>query len=454
MDEHDLSQQPNAETPGEVTPPSPEPAPVIVPEPAPASQPVVPSAAPEASASYTAPEPPQAPAPYTAPLPPAPEPQRPRGARAGLIITLSLLLAIIAGGVSGAAVTRYLTPASSSSSGPSQVRVVGATTDEPAAAAAAVALPSVVNIDVRSDTTSAAGLPNGHPSVPSGGTGSGVAYKSAPGGGTYVITNDHVVTGAKTIMVTPASGEALSATLVGTDPQTDIAVVKVSKALPLITLGDSEKLVVGQMVVAIGSPFGLQHSVSSGIVSAVHRAITGGLGNGPTSANPLVDAIQTDAAINPGNSGGALVDRRGLLVGINSAIFSDTGQNAGIGFAIPVKTAVTIADQLIATGTAKHPFLGITGQTVDSTLAKAQNLPVEQGALVQGVFSGTGAAKAGMKVGDIIVAIDGQPVRSMSDVILDTRRANIGDTLRIDVYRGSSKMTLQVVVGDKPATVN
>jgi putative serine protease PepD len=395
---------------------------------------------------------PAAPQPSEPPQPPPAAPVlvgSPRS-RGWLVFVTSLIAAVLAGGIAGAVVSRSLAPQPAVS----QISVVGSATEEPAAAAAAVALPSVVNIDVRGQGT-ASGLPSGHPSVPSGGTGSGVAYKAAPGGGTYIITNDHVVSGAKTIVVTPASGDALDATLVGTDPQTDVAVVKVSGTIPLVKLGDSEKLVVGQMVVAIGSPFGLQHSVSSGIVSAVHRAITGSYTqNGPASANPLVDAIQTDAAINPGNSGGALVDRHGSLVGINSAIFSDTGQSAGIGFAIPVKTAASIADQLIATGRAKHPFLGITGLTVDATLATQRKLPVTQGALIESIITGTGAAKAGLKAGDIIVAVNGEAVRSMSDVILDTRRANVGDTVSLVIWRGTAKTTIKVVVGDKPASVN
>ena len=210
---------------------------------------------------------------------------------------------------------------------------------------------------------------------------------------------------------------------------------------------------VGQMVVAIGSPFGLQHSVSSGIVSALHRALPGSSGTGTTQTYPLVDVIQTDAAINPGNSGGALVDRRGLLVGINTAIYSDTGENAGIGFAIPIATAQRIAGELIAGGAAKHPFLGVEGQTVDEALAKERKLPVTEGAIIEKVLPGTGAEKAGLKQGDIVVALDGEPVRTMDDLILRVRRTQVGDRVKLDIWRDGKKTSLEMVVGDKPAAL-
>jgi S1-C subfamily serine protease len=370
-----------------------------------------------------------------------------------VVVALSLVVSLLAGGAAGYGAARVVGGPAIPSGG--QVRVVGATTDEPVAAAAAAALPSVVNIDVRSapatPTAGANGLPQGHPSVPQAGTGSGVAFQPTPDGGTYVLTNNHVVEGADTITVTPADGARLRATVVGRDPETDIAVVKVGTKLPTIGLGDSEKLVVGQMVVAIGSPFGLQHSVSSGIVSALHRALPGGSGSGTTQTYPLVDVIQTDAAINPGNSGGALVDRHGLLVGINTAIYSDTGQNAGIGFAIPIATAKRIAGDLIAGGAAKHPFLGVEGMTVDEDLAKERTLPVTEGAIIEKVLPGTGAEKAGLQVGDIVVALDGEAVRTMDDLILRVRRTRVGDRVKLDIWRSGKKTTIEMVVGDKPA---
>lgn len=370
----------------------------------------------------------------------------------GCTIALAcVLVATVVGGVAGVAASRWFddshNPASQTASSPIS------STQEPVAAAAVMALPSVVNIDVTSSKATSSGLPNGHPDVPTGGTGSGVAYKAAPDGGTYIITNDHVVDGATTIVVTPADGERYDATLVGRDPETDIAVVRISKALPLASVGDSEKLVVGQMVVAIGSPFGLQHSVSSGVVSALHRSLTNNYSADSTgSAYPLVDVIQTDAAINPGNSGGALIDRTGRLVGIDSAIYSESGSNEGIGFAIPAKTAMRIADELIAGKKATHPFLGIEGLTVTTSTAKSLGLTKAEGALVQNVIPGTGAAKAGLKKDDVVLAVGNQPVRTMDDLILQVRRTVVGDRVILKVWRARAEVTLDMVVGDKPAS--
>ncbi|MDZ4064171.1 MAG: trypsin-like peptidase domain-containing protein, partial [Coriobacteriia bacterium] len=256
---------------------------------------------------------------------------------------------------------------------PSTVQVVPAETDEPVIAAAAAALPTVVNIDVAGATATAAspdsGLPGGHPGVPVVSNGSGVAYKRTEDGGTYIITNAHVVKSGEDISVTDSSRESYDGELVGFDTETDIAVVSVPAKLPLIDIGNSHELSVGQLVVAIGSPYGLSQSVSSGVVSALGRALTDSV-DAPEGIYPLIDVIQTDAAINPGNSGGALVDRTGRLVGVNSAIYSDTGASGGIGFAIPVETAVRVADQLISSGAVDHPFLGVLGQDVDPALAK------------------------------------------------------------------------------------
>ncbi len=390
--------------------------------------------------------------PLPAALPaPVPVPQAPR-ARFPVMLGVTLavacvLVATVVGGVAGVAASRwYGQPGGVTTS-------VISSTDEPVAAAAALALPSVVNIDVTGSGT-ASGLPGGHPDVPTGGTGSGVAYKSTSDGGTYIVTNDHVVAGAKSIVVTPADGNHYDATLVGTDPETDIAVVRISQAVPVIAVGDSEKLIVGQMVVAIGSPFGLQHSVSSGVVSALHRTITTNSSADATgSLYPLVDVIQTDAAINPGNSGGALVDRQGRLVGIDSAIYTDSGSNAGIGFAIPEKTALRIADELISGTKATHPFLGVEGLTVSDAEAKRLGLTKAEGAQVKRVIPDTGAAKAGLKVDDVVLAVNDQPIRTMDDLILQIRRTSVGDTVTLTVWRNRAEITIKMVIGDKPATL-
>lgn len=403
---------------------------------------------PESPVQLEAPEPVPAQASAPAPLVDTPRARARVPFMLGCTAALAfLLLATIVGGVAGVAASRWYD--GSSRSGSPAV----SSTEEPVAAAAALALPSVVNIDVTGSTTLASGVPTGHPDVPSGGTGSGVAYKSTSDGGTYIITNDHVVESARTIMVTPADGERYVATLIGRDPETDIAVVRIAKGLPLIPVGDSEKLAVGQMVVAIGSPFGLQHSVSSGVVSALHRSITTNYSADSTSsASPLVDVIQTDAAINPGNSGGALVDRSGRLIGIDSAIYTDSGSNAGVGFAIPARTALRIADELIAGKKATHPFLGIQGLTVTESTAKRLGLTKAAGALIESVIPGTGASKAGLKKDDVVLAVGTEPVRTMDDLILQVRRTVVGDRVDLKVWRGRAEITIEMTVGDKPAS--
>jgi S1-C subfamily serine protease len=329
--------------------------------------------------------------------------------------------------------------------------VVGGETEEPVSAAAAVALPSVVNIDVSGKPASEdeGGLPEGHPGVPRSGNGSGVAFMRADDGGTYIITNAHVIDDAASIIVTGTDGERHRGEIIGSDIETDVGVVKIDAEMPLINLGDSEDLAVGQLVVAIGSPYGLSHSVSSGVVSALGRAIIEEF-DAPEGTYPLVDAIQTDAAINPGNSGGALVDRVGDLVGLNSAIYSDSGASAGIGFAIPVNTAVNVAEQLITDGTVDHPFLGVVGRTVDPAFAEEEDLPVEEGAYIIEVTEGTGAADAGIRSEDIIVALNSNTVRSMDDLILYVRRSQVGEEVTLTLWRDGEKIEVTMVVGQKP----
>jgi S1-C subfamily serine protease len=283
------------------------------------------------------------------------------------------------------------------------------------------------------------------------GQGSGVAYKDAPDGGTYIITNNHVVESADEIVVTDSTGEQYPGELVGADSETDIAVVKVDAEIPTIEIGDSEDLVVGQLAVAIGSPFGLEGTVTSGIVSALHRPLTGVSGDG--SEYPYVDSIQTDAAINPGNSGGALIDRNGQLIGIPSAIMTETGTSEGVGLAIPVNTAVNAADQLIEQGRVDTPFLGILGQTVDETLAKEESLPVDEGAYVAEVTPDTEAEKAGLESGDVIVALDDVRIRTMDDLVLAVRRKAVGDTVTLTLWRDGEKIEVDMKVGVKPQDV-
>ena len=379
---------------------------------------------------------------------------------AGTVVAVAVIVALVIGALAGLA--GGYAGARLAASGPivrgaafgrtSTSTVPTGTADEPVVAAAAAAVPSVVNIDV-TETASKSGsnaLPESHPSVPLGGQGSGVAYRLTSDGGTYILTNNHVVENASRITVRSTAGKSWPGTVVGRDPDNDIAVVKIAEKLPVIALGDSKDLVVGQTVVAIGSPFGLEHSVTSGVVSALGRSLPDFVDNA-SGSYPLIDVIQTDAAINPGNSGGALVDRSGRLVGINTAIYSDSGQSGGIGFAVPVNKAIDVSEQLIANGTVTHPFIGIIGVTVTPELAASDKLTVEEGALAEEIAPGSGSQKAGVKAGDVVVAVDGASVRSMNDLILLVRRHKAGEVVKIKVLRDGKPLELNVTVGDRPA---
>jgi S1-C subfamily serine protease len=395
--------------------------------------------------------------------PPAPEatpaPAKPHGS-AGTVIAVAVIVALVigalaglAGGYAGARLAANAGSIAAGTLGQAKASTVPTgSADEPVVAAAAAAVPSVVNIDVTENATAAdsKALPDSHPSVPMGGQGSGVAYKTTTDGGTYILTNNHVVENASKITVKSTTGKSWPATVVGRDADNDIAVIKIAEKLPTIALGSSKDLVVGQTVVAIGSPFGLEHSVTSGVVSALGRSLPD-FGDNSTGSYPLIDVIQTDAAINPGNSGGALVDRSGRLVGINTAIYSDSGASGGIGFAVPVDKAIDVSEQLIANGTVTHPFIGIIGVTVTPELAATDKLTVQEGALVEELAPDSGAAKAGVKVGDVVTAVDGVDVRSMDDLILLVRRHKAGETVKIKLLRGGKSLELGVSVGDRPA---
>ncbi|MDY0340026.1 MAG: trypsin-like peptidase domain-containing protein [Coriobacteriia bacterium] len=396
------------------------------------------------------PEAPSAPAVPQTPSAPGPTPTAPlrHTSTAGIIaiaVVFSLLTGTAAGFVGGYAAYRFA-PQSSSSDG--TIELIGDTTEEVVAAAAAVALPSVVNIDVSGAATSGDDLSPGHPDVPIQGEGSGVAYKKTPDGGTYIITNNHVVDGATEIFVTDSTGERHRAELVGGDSDSDIAVVRVDTVIPSIEAGDSDALVVGQLAIAIGSPFGLEHSVTSGVISALHRPLTSF--GGDDGEYPYIDSIQTDAAINPGNSGGALVDREGRLIGIPSAIYSNTGVSDGVGLAIPVDRATQAADELIDKGRVDTPFLGVVGQTVTAALASEEDLPVEEGAFIVEVSPDSEAEKTGVEAGDVIVAVDDGRIRTMDDLVLAVRRRTVGDEVTLTIWRDAEKIELVMKVGVKP----
>ncbi len=382
----------------------------------------------------------------TAPIgssPPAP-PRRSRLAFASAIVSTAL----IAGSVGGYLGSR------SADDGPPAVESLRDDTASlgtaapvvpvarPATSVAGIAarvLKSVVSISVESGAN--------------GGTGSGVVLRSDG----YVLTNNHVVASAAaggtiTVSFNGAGEVDLPADIVGRDPETDLAVIKVRTGrhrLTPATLGSSSNLVVGDPVVAIGSPLGLAGTVTAGIISALNRTVRVPDEEGGGPATPLFNAIQTDAAINPGNSGGALVDSAGRVIGINSAIAtlggvadSQTG-SIGVGFAIPVDEARSIAEQLIRTGKATHPAIGVTAATVGA----AGGGP--RGARLTEVLPGGAAQKAGLRAGDVITSLDGKPVTSVDGLIVQLRTFEVGDTIKVTYLRGGSTKTARLVLQDK-----
>ena len=266
--------------------------------------------------------------------------------------------------------------------------------------------------------------------------GSGVIVDAKRG---LVLTNNHVIANADQITVTLRDGRQLEAKIIGSDPETDVAVIRIpADHLTEVKPADSDHLRVGDFVVAIGNPFGLGQTVTSGIVSALSRS---GLG-----IEGYEDFIQTDASINPGNSGGALVNLRGELVGINTAIFSQSGGNIGIGFAIPINLARHIMDQLVEKGEVERGFIGIQVQDLTPDLAEAFGLKNLNGAVVNSVLPGSPADKAGMKPGDIIVGIAGKPVRNGHDAANQIGLTPVGDKVPFDVLRNGTKLRLTATV--------
>ena len=292
-----------------------------------------------------------------------------------------------------------------------------------------------------------------------GGMGSGFVYSEEG----YIITNQHVVKDAKKVTVTFLDGEAYIGDVIGTDPDLDIAVVKVSPSntyLQPITIGDSSKLKVGEKIVAIGNPFGLSGSMTSGIVSQIGRLLP------QESGYSIPDVIQTDAAINPGNSGGPLINMKGEVVGINTAIQSITGEFSGIGFAVPSNTVKKIVPVLIEDGEFKHPWMGISGRDVDPELADFRELKSSKGFLIISVIEGSPAEQAGLigvtetkeidgrelaVDGDIVLSIDGKTVRKISDILIHLQREkSIGDEMVLSVNRNGEILELTMVLEERP----
>lgn len=306
-------------------------------------------------------------------------------------------------------------------------------------------LPSVVNIDVYTQQQPTAGFfgMSGSQSdeLTESSLGSGIIISSDG----YILTNNHVVEGADALQVT-AQGGTYEAQVVGTDPSSDLAVIKIDATdLTAIEIGSSSDLTVGEWVMAIGSPFGLEQSVSTGIVSATSRT-TSAL-NSDNSTAVYTNMIQTDAAINPGNSGGALVDKDGKLIGVNTMIASSSGTSSGVGFAIPVDYAMNIAQQIIDGKTPSHAQLGVTATTINSQIAQMYNLDADSGAYVSQVVAGSSAAQAGITEGDIITKVGDTDITSSSDLVLAVRSHNVGDTIQVTYVRDGQESTVDVTLG-------
>ena len=259
----------------------------------------------------------------------------------------------------------------------------------------------------------------------------------------YVLTNHHVVEAADEIEVTLADGKKLLAKVVGNDPDTDLAVLRVdADNLPAITFGSSEGLRVGDVVLAIGSPFGFSQSVTSGIVSALGRT---GLG-----INTFENFIQTDAAINPGNSGGALIDAAGNLIGINTAIFSPSGGSMGIGFAIPVSTAKMVLEQIVKSGSVTRGWIGVEAQAISPAMADSFKLGSTRGALIAGVLRGGPADKAGVKPGDVLLEVQGKPVADPTGMLNLIAALAPGQATKVKLKRHGQDVDATITVGRRP----
>jgi Do/DeqQ family serine protease len=267
--------------------------------------------------------------------------------------------------------------------------------------------------------------------------GSGVIVDSRQG---YVLTNNHVIHKADEITVTLTDGRQFTAKLIGTDPEADVAVIQIPPDhLTELPIADSSQLKVGDFVVAIGNPFGLGQTVTSGIISALGRS---GLG-----IEGYEDFIQTDASINPGNSGGALVNLRGEFIGMNTAILAPTGGNVGIGFAIPSNMVITLKESLVRHGEVRRGLLGVTTQDLTADLVKAFNLRVNKGAVISRIESNSAADKAGLEPGDVIVAANGRTVQNSHDIRNIVGLMQVGDEVSIDYYHGNERKQTLATIG-------
>ncbi|MBX9918047.1 MAG: Do family serine endopeptidase [Nitrosomonas sp.] len=318
--------------------------------------------------------------------------------------------------------------------------------------AAEVAMPSVVNIFTSKETKEPS-----HPLLddPALRRFFGEQFESRPkrtsslGSGVivsangYILTNHHVVEAADEVEIALLDGRKAKAKLIGSDPETDLAVLKTDlKDLPVITFGQSQQVKIGDVVLAVGNPFGVGQSVTMGIVSALSRSRVG--------INTFEDFIQTDAAINPGNSGGALTDTSGNLIGINTAIYSRSGGSLGIGFAIPVHIAKQIMEQIVQTGGVTRGWLGVSMQDMTQELAESFGLEEPSGALIASVLKDGPADKAGIKAGDILVAIAGKALKNSSEMLNVVAALAPGETVTVTVIRNKQEKSIPIKVGVRP----
>jgi S1-C subfamily serine protease len=292
------------------------------------------------------------------------------------------------------------------------------------------------------------------------GTGSGFVYDRQG----HIITNNHVVTHARNIIVTFSDDTRARAEVVGTDADSDLAVIRVDVSEPMLVpveMGDSDSLQVGEQAIAIGNPFGFERTMTVGVISSLGRVVP------QETGFSIANLIQTDAAVNPGNSGGPLLDLQGRVIGVNSFIFSESGVSSGVGFAIPVNTLKRIVPVLIADGHYAHPWLGITGQDIDNLLAESLSLPAQQGVLVQVAFRDGPAGEAGLRGGgretevegifrvvrvggDIIVGIDGQPVGGMDDLITYLETRQVGEQVVLTIVRENGEQEIAITLDERP----
>lgn len=322
--------------------------------------------------------------------------------------------------------------------------------------AAEIAAPAVVNIDTvfmrknpfseffEGDEFFRRFFGDSFPSDPIPEKGKGSGFIITKDG--YVITNEHVVAGAKEIKVSLSDGRTFTGEIVGSDKMLDIALIKInSDKLPVAILGDSDKVRLGEWVVAIGNPFGFQQTITSGIVSAKGRTI-----REPEQGKILENLIQTDAAINRGNSGGPLINLRGEVIGINTAIFSPSGGNIGIGFAIPINSVKDILDDLKKHGKVSRPWIGISLQEITPEIAEYFELKDTNGALIADVAANSPGEKAGLRRKDIILEINQIKVKKPQDVVKEVRRNKIGNTLMLLILRNKQRLYVPVKLGKMP----